>query len=228
MRAPARVRRRARRPHRMIRREEKELLEDPTLPAEVVAGAYRELARTQRWLGNTGVVLRLLQDGSGPVGTVLDIGCGQGDLLQHIRRRLGVRVLGFDLRPAPTSAPIHILAGDATRDPLPRADVAIAMCVAHHLREDEVVQLIGNVARSCRRLILVDPVRHPLPLLLFRVVVAPLLRRINASDGATSIRRSFTPAEFGALVAAGIRGSRARVEHTVAPLFIRQVVDIRW
>lgn len=212
----------------MERRDAKELLEDPTLPAAVVADAYRDLARTHRWLGNTAAVLRLLQDDSAPVRSVLDIGCGHGALLQQIRRRLGLEVLGYDLRPAPASARMRILTGDAVRDPLPRADVAIAVCLVHHLPEDEVVQLIGNVARSCRRLILLDPVRHPLPLLLFRSLVAPLLHRVNAADGSTSIRRSFTAAELGAIVAKGVRGSRARVEHRVAPLFIRQIVDIRW
>ena len=45
----------------MDRADVTELLEDPSLPEDVVASAYRDLARTQRFLGNTRAVLRLLR-----------------------------------------------------------------------------------------------------------------------------------------------------------------------
>jgi 2-polyprenyl-3-methyl-5-hydroxy-6-metoxy-1,4-benzoquinol methylase len=212
----------------MLRQHSSELLEDMSLPPEVVARAYRDLARLHRWLGNDTAILRLLRTGPTPIHSVLDLGCGHGALLQHIRRDLGLQVLGFDLRPAPAATPVRILTGNAVSDPLPSADVAIALCLTHHLSETEVVQLIHNVSRSCRRLILLDLVRHRLPLILFRVFVAPLLQRINSADGTTSIRRSFTPAEFRAIVAEAVQGSSARVSHTVAPLYNRQVIDIRW
>jgi SAM-dependent methyltransferase len=205
-----------------------EILDDPLLPQEVVAEAYRDLARTHRWLGNTAAVLKLLRAGPEPVRSVLDLGCGQGALLEVLRRELGVEVLGFDLRPAPDSAPVRILTGNAVVDPLPRADVALAVCLVHHLGETELVQLIRNVSRSCRRLILLDPVRHRLPLCLFRILAPPLLHPVNAADGLSSIRRSYTPAELGALVREALGDSGASVRHSVAPLYVRQVVDIRW
>ena len=72
-------------------------------------------------------------------GRVLDIGCGQGALLDEIREKLGVEVIGFDLRPAPAGSSIPILTGNAAVDPLPEADVAISICLAHHLSEEDVV-----------------------------------------------------------------------------------------
>src|SRR5580698_555441 len=138
----------------MRRTDVTELLEDPSLPADVVATAYRDLARTQRFLGNTSAVLRRLRKNRAAIGRVLDIGCGQGALLEQIRRKLGLEVVGFDLRPAPASSPVPILTGNAALDPLPPADVALAVCLVHHLSEAEVVSLIRNAARSCRRLIL--------------------------------------------------------------------------
>jgi SAM-dependent methyltransferase len=205
-----------------------ELLEDSSLSDDVVARAYRELQSTHRWLGNTAVVLRLLGHDPIPVRSLLDIGCGHGALLQEVRRRLGVKVIGFDLRPAPASALVPIFTGNAVTEPLPRADVAVAVCVAHHLSEGNFIRLIRNVSRSCRRFIVLDLVRHRLPLVLFRTFVCPFLGSLNAKDGLTSIHRSYTPREMRSVVEAAVDGSGAEVRHTVAPFYIRQVVDISW
>lgn len=203
-----------------------ELLDDPSLPADLVAGAYHDLARMHGWLGDTWAVLRRLRER--PVKSVLDLGCGQGALLEEIRRKLKVKVTGFDLRPAPKFSTVPILTGDAVVDRLPAADVALAICLVHHLSEADIVHLIRNVSRSCSRLILLDPVRHWLPLGLFRIFVCPFLGRINVADGITSIRRSYTPGELSKVVSTAVAGTRARVRHTVAPLFIRQMIDISW
>jgi SAM-dependent methyltransferase len=216
---------------RMDRCYEAELLDSNDVSAEALAKAYGQINRVHRWLGNTSAVLRLLADGPGPLKRVLDIGCGQGALLVEIRRSLGVEVIGFDLRAAPADAPVRIVTGNAVSDPLPEADVAICLVMAHHLTETELADMIGNVGRSCRRFVLLDLVRHPVPLALFRTFVSPLLSRINALDGQTSIRRAYTAKEMRGIVERGLCGSSrpvSRLRHTVSPLWIRQVVDICW
>lgn len=210
----------------MDRIDSVELLDDPTLPEQTVAGAYRDLARVHRWLGNTrSVVSRVKRSGA---SSVLDLGCGRGALLQELRARLGVPVTGFDLRPAPPDSPVPILSGDAVRDPLPEADLALAVCFVHHLSEAETIELIRNVSRSSRRFIILDLVRHWLPLALFRAFVAPLVTHINAVDGITSIRRAYTPRELRQIAETAVAGTGARIRHSVAPLYIRQIVDISW
>ena len=211
----------------MDRTDVPELLEDPTLPADVVAAAYRNLAGTQRFLGNTRAIFRQLRKIRDPIRLIVDIGCGQGALLQEIHKKLGVEVVGFDLRPAPSGS-VRIITGNAAVDPLPQADVAISVCVLHHLSEAEIIALIRNVAKSCRRLILLDLVRHWMPLTLFRVFVAPFLHPINAADGLTSVKRAYTPRELRAVVDEAVKGSNARVEHVVAPFYVRQIIDIEF
>ena len=100
--------------------------------------------------------------------------------------------------------------------------------MAHHLSGANLVRLIRNVSRSCRRFIVLDLVRHRLPLALFRSFVCPFLGSLNAKDGATSIRRSYTPQEMRCVVDTALDGSGGEVRHTVAPFYIRQVVDISW
>jgi SAM-dependent methyltransferase len=221
----------------MQRCETPEILDQEGLPDTVVAQAYRELRMVHFWLGNTGAVLRLLRCAmreradSEPLLRVLDIGCGQGALMLAIRETLGLDVVGFDLRPAPAETPVPILTGNAVTDPLPRADVAVCVVMAHHLSEPELAAMVGNVGRSCRRLILLDLVRHSLPLILFRFFVTPFLGRINALDGQTSIRRAYTAAEMRRVVDGALERSERpvrQVRHTVGPLWIRQIVDISW
>lgn len=205
-----------------------ELLENPHLPDDATARAYHDLARTHRWLGNTAEIVRLLRRDPLPVRSVLDIGCGHGALLNHLHRELGVDVAGIDLRPAPASSAAPIITGNAVTDPLPNADVAVAVCLAHHLSESDFIRLVQNVSRSCRRFIVLDLVRHRLPLVLFRAFVAPFLYRLNVIDGVTSIRRAYTPAEMRRIINTALRGTGGRVRYTVAPLYIRQVADISW
>ena len=112
--------------------------------------------------------------------------------------------------------------------PLPDSDVAVAVCVAHHLSDSDYMELIRNVGRYCRRFVILDLVRHRLPLTLFRLAVCPLIHPVNASDGRQSICRSYTPPEMGALVTRALEGTRGRFRHSVAPLYMRQIVDISY
>jgi hypothetical protein len=159
----------------------------------------------------------------------MDVGCATGSVLDEVRRRLNVAAIGVDRSPPGCALPgVRIVQADAVRDPLPRADVAFCMHTGHHLSAPELAELIRNVGRYCRRFIVMDLVRHRLPLLLFNTFVAPFVSRITAEDGRTSFRRSYTPEEFRAIAEDAVRGSRATVRHTVAPFYVRQVADVSW
>ncbi len=194
-------------------------------PYEVMASFYRDLARIHQMLGTVDSIVKKLRN----TRSVLDIGCGHGAVLAGIRDALGTRVIGVDLK-APASNPygVEILAGDATRDALPQADTAICLFTAHHLTEQQVVDLIRNVGRSCDRLIILDLVRHSLPLVLFRVFMGPMLDRIVMLDGVQSIRRAYTGPELAALAHRALAGTGARCQHCVSPFYSNQTLDITY
>lgn len=198
-------------------------------PDRSIERAHCDLTRIHRLLGDTAAVAAAIQSDPLPVRRVLDVGCGRGGVLRDLQRRLGVEVVGVDLRvPAIADAEVPILRADATRDRLPEADLAFSMNVGHHLSERDLVAMIRNVGRSCRRFVFLDLVRHRLPLALFRLFLVPMLSHIAANDGQVSIRRSYTPAELRGITAKALAGSGARFRHYVAPLYIRQMVDIRY
>ncbi len=212
----------------MRRSREREVTEDPGLPEDVWEEVHRDLARVHRVLGDDLAILRALRRDAQPVRRVIDIGCGRGALLAKIRRALGVEAIGVDVRAPGRPCPVPIVQADAVSDRLPECDVALCVLLAHQLDEDELVRMIRNVGRSARRLILMDLVRHPLPLALFRVFVAPFVHPLIGTDGATSIRRAYTPREMRGLARRALAGSTATFRHTVAPLYARQMLDIRF
>jgi SAM-dependent methyltransferase len=213
----------------VLRADETEILDQAEVPAALAMRAYRDLARIHRLLGDTGWVIRAIRRDPLPVRRVLDVGCATGSVLEHVSRKLNVDAVGVDLSPRlEIASSVPILRADAVRDPLPRADVAFSMHLGHHLQESELIDLIRNVGKYCRRFVLLDLVRHPLPLGLFRVFVAPFLCRIAALDGQTSVRRSYTPAELNRIVATALDGSGGRFRHAVAPFYTRQVIDISY
>ncbi len=211
----------------MKRENETEILDSDGVPDELVKRAFRDLARIHRWLGDTQFVIRAIREDPMPVRRIVDVGCGTGLVLENVRRKLGVEAVGVDVNPRRSiSTAIPRYQADAVRDSLPSADVAFSMHLGHHLSEENLVDLIRNVGKFYRRFILLDLVRHPLPLALFRLFVAPFVCRIVVVDGQTSIRRSYTPAELHRIAGSALAGSRGTFRQSVAPLYARQVVDI--
>ena len=207
---------------------EPEILDDCTVPEHVRERCYRDLARMHRWLGNVSAIVDRIDLDPLPVRKVLDIGCGHGDLLHKIQQKFGIEVVGVDLRPPERRVGVPILRCDAIRETLPMADIAVSVTMIHHLSSDEIVQLVRNVGRSCRRFLILDLVRHFIPVALFRSLIAPLVNPITVEDGLRSLERAFTPVELAQIVQEALAGSAASFRHEVASFSVRQIVDIRY
>jgi SAM-dependent methyltransferase len=213
----------------MVRRNESEILDQDDVPEELVERAYRDIARIHHWLGDTRFIVNAIRRDPLPVHRILDVGCATGLVLEEIGHRLGVDVVGAEINPhLSIAAPVPIVKANAVHDPLPSADVAFSMCLGHHLSDGDLMSLIRNVGRFCRRFILLDLVRHPLPLALFRLFVAPFVCQIGAEDGQRSIRRSYTPVELRRIASSALAGTASTFSLSVAPFYVRQVVDISY
>lgn len=154
-----------------------EIMDGGNVSAEVRRKFHADLRLIHRFMGNGSLIVERLRGER----SVIDVGCGDGELLAFIRERTGAAVQGVDLVEQP-EALVPVIRADATRDPLPAADVAISSLVIHHLTPQQVIDMIRNVGRSCGRFVILDLVRHPLPLWLYTIFLCPFLSRVGAAD----------------------------------------------
>jgi 23S rRNA U2552 (ribose-2'-O)-methylase RlmE/FtsJ len=202
-------------------------MDSPGIPGPVLEVFHRDLVFIHKCLGTFPTIERLIRSDPLPVRRVIDIGCGGGALLDYLRRKLNVEVIGVDRAPVPAPPGVTIIAADALSGPLPEADVAVTTLTAHHLTSEENIALIRNVGRSCRRFIIHDLIRHPLPLALFTIFLCRLIGKEAAVDGRQSIRRAYTPDEFRQMAGDALAGS-GTFSIDVSPFRSRQIVDIRY
>ncbi len=202
-------------------------MDSPGVDGPVLETFHRDLIFVNKVLGTFPTIERFLRQSDPAVRSVIDIGCGSGALLDYLRRRMNVEVLGVDLKPWPM-AEIPVVRANAITEPLPEADAAVTTLMAHHLTPEENIALIRNAGRSCRRFLIHDLIRHPFPLAAFSLCIAPLLGKEAAADGKLSVRRAYTPVEMSEMVRTALAGTAGSFTIDVSRFLSRQVVDIRF
>lgn len=144
--------------------------------------------------------------------TLLDVGCGGGDLARRLAAwaacdGLPVRITATDPDPRALAyarrraAPpnVRFVAGDA--DTLAsrghRYDLVVSNHVLHHLPDEAVAAFLATTGRLSARFVLhADLRRTPLALPAFALISWPFRRSFVREDGFRSIRRAFTPGEL--------------------------------
>jgi SAM-dependent methyltransferase len=149
--------------------------------------------------------------------TVLDVGCGHGDLLRAIRKRarkraVDVRLIGLDRShetiriaqsaTAPADA-IDYWTGDVFGFVPPEpVDFVVSSLFAHHLTDKEIVSFLRWMESTARRgWLICDLQRHAVPYHFIGLAgkLTPLDRAV-IHDGRISVARSLTRAEWLELI----------------------------
>ena len=167
----------------------------------------------------------------GATTTLLDIGCGGGDLARQLahwsaRDKLLLDVTGIDpdaraygfaaRRPHPVSVRFRQAdSADLAREGH-RFDVVISNHVIHHLQPADLAQLLTDSQALARRLSLHNDLRRNIVAYsLFSLAALPFRGSFIRADGLTSIRRSYTPAELAAAAPPGWQVARHAPFHQV-------------
>jgi SAM-dependent methyltransferase len=161
---------------------------------------------------------------------IVDVGCGQGDMLRHVarwarRRSIPVRLTGIDLNPyaaraasaiASPDASIEWLTGDAfSYTPAAGIDVVISSLFAHHLPDGEIIRFLAWMEGAARYGWFINDLhRAALPCRLFRLVAwAARWHPFVQHDGPVSFRRSFRQPDWQRYLAqAGVDLSSVKIE----------------
>jgi 2-polyprenyl-3-methyl-5-hydroxy-6-metoxy-1,4-benzoquinol methylase len=213
----------------------RERMDEPDCDPARLRNTYAQFELVNRLMtGWRRAFLRYLSPRLVAGSTLLDLGCGGGDLARSFarwgeKRGAPLRITAIDPDPRalafavsrPPVAGVEYLRCDA--EALARTgrrfDCVVSNHVLHHLSADEVtgfLQLSGALARQVA--LHSDVRRHPGAWLAFGLV-KPLFRdSFIVEDGLRSIRRAFTPDELRALLPSGWRHEAAAPFRNLAVL----------
>ena len=141
--------------------------------------------------------------------SVLDVGCGSGELLRIIAdfadsTGRAATLTGLDLNPISSTttqtlsrdyAAIATVQGDALRLPFAdnSFDYSISSLFFHHLLDDQIVDVLGEMSRVSRRgVVVIDLHRDPVAYVGYKILC--LVFRISElvrHDGSLSIKKGF-------------------------------------
>ena len=199
-----------------------EVMDDPALPPEIYQRCLTDLASVNRWTLTHRSTLSWLARATcdlprGAELSLLDVACGDGDLLRAIHRwaiRRGLRpvLAGLDLNPrgaitAAAATPPGLAIAWRTGDvfahvPDPKPDIIVNSQFAHHLDDEQVVAFLQWLDRHARRgWFVADLHRHLVPYYGFRIL-ARMMRwhPIVRLDGTASVARGFRASEWWSLL----------------------------
>jgi ubiquinone/menaquinone biosynthesis C-methylase UbiE len=210
-----------------------ELLDGSLDDQAALVGNLRDLRRLNRLLGGvrlSRLAIERLVGERGAAGSqlsLLDVGTGGADipvaLLADARRRgLRMRVVAIDSRPQVIAAAalarpgiahcrgLLLDVGDGSTLPYPddAFDVVHCSLVIHHFEPDDAVALLREMARVARLGIVVNDLARGRLAWLGAAAISTLFsaNRYTRYDAPLSVRRAYTLAEVGGLLAdAGLR-----------------------
>jgi SAM-dependent methyltransferase len=202
----------------MKRSTEKEMMDLPGNPRELLVEDLRNLRIINRYLGGYRGVMkglkRLVRKDRMSRFSLLDVGTGSADIPKVIvgwARNQGVAARVVALEPEPVTAAeaahqtrqwpeITVIRGDGMTPPFQATsfDFVLASQMLHHFSDDRIIMLLKTWSRLARKAILVsDLVRDPLAYYGIRLITRLFTRnQMTRFDGPLSVRRALTLNEW--------------------------------
>lgn len=200
------------------RSHQEEIMDDLDYNGPKLHDSLDKMAQINKWLGGNKVTLngltKLLKHhpNNKPI-TIVDLGCGGGDLLRQIyhfgkRHKYNFMLIGIDANPntiayAKASSEsldnIEFMVMDVFSEDFKQLnfDVVLATLFLHHFKEDELVSFLKATLKKAHiGMIVNDLHRHQLAYYLFRVLCITIKNQITVKDGLLSILRGFKRKEL--------------------------------
>lgn len=196
-----------------------EIMDDFSLEGNLLLDALDKIATINRWLGGNKLTLKgveqLIQNT--PKETpicIIDLGCGNGDMLRSLAEyglanQRNFRLIGIDANPftvnyAKESSKnypnIEYLSEDIFEFDFQDYPIDIALCTLtlHHFKNEQIIQIMQTLNRNANIGIVVNDLhRNKIAYRLFQLICFLFqLNPMSKEDGLTSILRGFKKEEL--------------------------------
>jgi len=196
-----------------VRSDQFEIMDDMTMSGPELRRTLDLLASINLWLGGNALTLDGIEKMVGAPSKekpirIVDLGCGNGDMLRKLHsfgKKMGYHfdLLGIDANPASVAYATKLSAG---MDNLKFStinifsqefremeyDIAIATLFMHHFSDEEITELISGIEKKSRIGVLVNDLhRSELAYALFWVISLFFGNQVARNDGLVSIRKAF-------------------------------------
>lgn len=215
----------------LARRDHEELIDTPGLDSRELRENLHDMGRINRLLGGVtlshwalGQFVHSAQPDPSSL-SILDVGCGIGDISHSLAHAFGAQVFATDISPQIVrmaaeeyrhGTSVSYAAADGMRLPLPDASVDVAHCsfTLHHFGLETAEQLLHEMARVARRGVIVNDLVRSWPGIAGAWLLGHVIssNRLTRHDGLASARRAYTHTELCELAErAGLRVAAMRV-----------------
>lgn len=201
------------------RTDKPEIMDDFSMEGDVLRDALDKIAKINQLLGGNQLTLRGIQELMTTITTakeltIIDVGCGNGDMLRTIadfglKNDLEFKLIGIDAnaftinhaRKLSKYYPnITYLCKDIFDEPFSKLKYDIVLCTLtlHHFKEDEIMKLMTLFyANSTIGIVINDLHRSAVAYRLFQALCWVFrLNEMSREDGLTSILRGFKKEEL--------------------------------
>ncbi len=203
------------------RTDKKEIMDDFSIDGVLLQDTLDKLATINTLLGGNGVTINglkmLLKDQpKDKTITIIDLGCGGGDILRAIaayglKEGYHFELIGIDANNHATNYAeklssqydnVRFVHCDVFSEEFKELqyDIVITTLFLHHFKEDQMLGLINQLLKTATiGMVVNDLHRHRLAYYLFKLITIPVKNKMITEDGLTSVLRGFKRNELEGL-----------------------------
>ena len=200
------------------RTDEPEIMDDFSLEGEELRDALDKIAKINQLLGGNKLTLQglkaILPKGRKNLLTIVDVGCGNGDMLRKIAdfgtqngynfKLIGIDANAFTVNHAEKLSSkyenISYLCEDIFKIDASKIDCEVVVCTLtlHHFKDDEIMEILNVFKKSAKLGIVINDLqRSAVAYRLFQLLCVIFgLNRMSREDGLVSILRGFKKEEL--------------------------------
>ncbi|AUC74625.1 methyltransferase domain-containing protein [Olleya sp. Bg11-27] len=200
------------------RSEAEEIMDDLDYNGPILHDALDKLAKINQWLGGNIVTINglkkaLKNHNKSDAITIIDLGCGGGDILREIslfgkKNNYNFKLIGIDANPHTVNYAnvlsqkydnVSFEAIDIFSDQFNNLeyDLVLTTLFLHHFKEDQLVSFLKPVLQKAKLGIVVNDLhRHKLAYYLFKLLCTTIKNKTIVEDGLTSVLRGFKREEL--------------------------------